>query len=301
MENKARYTLVGLFLVVFSIALVSFILWQARFSLNEKTMYEYKIYSKNSIAGLKENSFVEYKGLVIGTVDKISINSDNIQQIEITLKISQPDVIKKDSYAIIQSQGITGNKNIEIDGGSIDSPSIIPQEGSFSVIPLEDSFFDSITKDAGDITENLNTVLINLNTLLNKENINNIAAMFSNLKEGSTGLTETLKKIDTSLVTLNKTLTHDVTKTLGSVDTTAKEWTNLSIQLQELLSKDIKALTGNLNNKLDDTKGIDKVIYNINSTLEKLGTTLDNFNTSGGDLLFKTRDIRYGPKENINE
>ncbi len=301
MENKARYTIVGLFLIIFTAALVSFVLWQARFSLNEKQMYEYRIYSQNSIAGLKENSFVEYKGLVIGTVDKILINPDNIEQIQIVLKIHQPDVIKKDSFAVIQSQGITGNKNIEIDGGSIKSPSIIPQENGFSVIPLRDSFFDSITKDAGDITQNFNKVLVNVNALLDKKNINNFTSVLADLKESSQNLPATLKKLDTTLVTLNSVLQNEITGTLHSVDTTAKEWGQLSKDLQRLVNNDIKILTGKVNGTLDDTKGLDRVIYNINSTLEKLGVTLDNFNTNGGDILFKTRDVRYGPKESLND
>jgi len=300
-ENKARYTIVGLFLIIFSVAMVTFVLWQARFSLDEKKFFEYRIYSKNSIAGLKENSFVEYKGLVIGSVEKISINSQNIEQIEVILKINEPDVIKSDSYAVIASQGITGNKNIEIDGGSLSAPSLIPKEGKFLTIPLKASFFDSLTKDAGDITGNLNSVLVNLNTLLNKNNIENITHILKNFEQGSQKIVSTLDKVDIAITHINRLLSKDVTITLKSVDITAKEWGELSQDLRALVDKDLKSLSNKLNNTLDDTNGLDKVIYNINNTLEKLGTTLDNINTNGGDMLFKTRDIRYGPKESFND
>ena len=297
MENKARYTVVGLFLIIFSVAAIAFVLWQARFSLAEKKLYEYRIYSTTSIAGLKENSFVEYKGLVIGSVKKIIINPKNIEQIEIILEIDTPKIIKKDSFAVIQSQGITGNKNIEIDGGSLNSPTLIPKEGSFLTIPLKASFFDTITKDAGNITENMNSVLVNLNALLNKENINNISSILLNLNESSKKISTTLEKVDMAMIQMNKLLSKDVTTTLQGVDTVTKEWTILAKDLQTLVEVDLKKLTG----KLNDTNGIDKVIYNINTTLEKLGTTLDNINTNGGDMLFKTRDIRYGPQEKLND
>ena len=290
MENKARYTIVGLFLIVFSVALVAFVLWQARFSLDEKKFYEYRIYSKSSIAGLKENSFVEYKGLVIGSIKQIVINPKNIEQIEIILKINTPEDIKKDSFAIIASQGITGNKNIEIDGGSINAETLVPKDDSFLVIPLKDSLFDTLTKDAGDITANINSVLVNLNALLNKENINNISAILENFEKSS-------QKIDVAIAQMNKLLAKDVTTTLNSVDTTAKEWSELAKELEGLVKNDIKKLTG----KLNDNDGVEKVIYNINTTLEKLGTTLDNINTNGGDMLFKTRDVHYGPKEGFND
>jgi len=297
-ENKARYTIVGLFIIVFSVAMVAFVLWQARFSLDEKKYYEYRIYSKTSIAGLKENSFVEYKGLVIGSVEKISINPKNIEQIEIVLQINEPDIIKDDSYAIIASQGITGNKNIEIDGGSLDAKSLIPKDGEFVIIPLKASFFDTITKDAGDITTNINTVLSKVNALLNKENIKNITTILGNFEQSSQKISSTLEKFDVTAVQMNKLLAKDVATILQNVDTTTKEWGELAKDLQNLVEDDLKKLTGKLNR---DTDGIDKVIYNINTTLEKLGATLDNINTNGGDMLFKTRDINYGPKESLND
>jgi len=298
-ENKARYTVVGLFLMLFSVAMVAFVLWQARFSLSEKKFFEYRIYSKNSIAGLKENSFVEYKGLVIGSIKKIGINPNNIEQIEIILKINQPEVIKKDSFAIIQSQGITGNKNIEIDGGSLDSESLIPKDNEFISIPLHDSFFDSLTKDAGDITQNINSVLVNINALLNKQNLQNISTILSNFEQSSEMIIGTLEKVDTVMVKLNKILEKDVTSTLNSIGATSKEWEELSKDMQNLVKSDIKKLLEKLNGKIDETKGLDELISNINATLEKVDTTLDNFNTNGGDLLFKTRDLHYGPKESF--
>lgn len=301
MENKARYTIVGLFLIVFSIAMVVFVLWQARFSLDEKKYYEYRIYSQTSIAGLKENSFVEYKGLVIGTVEKIAINAKNIEQIEIVLKINEPDVIKEDSFALIASQGITGNKNIEIDGGSLNSKSLIPNDGEFVTIPLKASFFDTLTKDAGDITANMNKTLVNVNKLLNQQNINNITQMLSNLKDGSENINKTIEKLDKVLTGVDKLVSTNLTTTVDSIDVTAQEWSNLAKELQVLIDQDIKNLLTNVNDKLDDVEGVDKVIFNINNTLEKLGSTLDNINTNGGDMLFKTRDVHYGPQESLNE
>ena len=54
MENKARYTVVGLFVLVFTIAMVLFILWLARYDIEEINAKEYRLYSKTSIGGLNK-------------------------------------------------------------------------------------------------------------------------------------------------------------------------------------------------------------------------------------------------------
>lgn len=144
MENKARYTVVGLFVLIFTVAMIAFILWLARYDVKEISAKEFRVYSKISIAGLNENSIVEYKGLDIGTVDKIQVDPKNLEQIEIILKITKPEVIKADSYVLIQSQGVTGNKIIEIEGGTKEAKALVPKDDSYIVLPLKKIFFRQI-------------------------------------------------------------------------------------------------------------------------------------------------------------
>ena len=281
MENKARYTLVGLFIIVFLLSLVAFILWQTKYNFKDAQSYEYRLYTQNSVAGLNKNSFVEYKGLNVGIVKNIRINPDNLQQIEIILKIDNPSMIKEDSFATIQSQGITGNKNIEIGGGTKEAKSLLPKENSFETLHLEQSFFDNLTASAQDITQNINLTLYQINKLLKDSNIKHIDDLLSSLEKNSKNFNITIDKLNTLLET-------NAPNTLTGIDTLTKEWSSLSIELKELIKNDISKLITKANNTLD-------------STIEKVDTTLDNLNENGGDIIFKTRDIKYGPQERQNE
>lgn len=301
MENKARYTVVGLFLILFSVAMVMFILWQARYSFEEQQKYEYRLYSTSSVAGLKTNSFVEYKGLTIGTIKEIDINPNNTEQIEIIIEITNPKVIKTNSYATIASQGITGNKHIEIDGGTDDAQTLLPKDNSFQTIPLKDSFLDTLTNEAGDITKNLNLTLSNVNNLLNKRNIQKINNILENIEKGTNSFEPTFAKLNSTLQEVETLLSQNTPKTLNGIDTLTKEWTDLATQVQTLLDTEVKTLLSGANKTLQESSGIEGVISNIDTTLEKINTTLDTFNESGGDMIFKTRDVRYGPQEQINE
>ncbi len=294
MENKARYTLVGLFIIVFLSSLILFILWQAKYSFKAEQNYQYRVYTKTSIAGLNVDSFVEYKGLSIGTVKKIRIDPQNQEQIEIILNITHPTIIKEDSYATIQSQGITGNKNIEIDGGTINAEAVIPQEDSYKIIPLQQSFFDNLTASAQDMTQNINLTLLQINKLLSNKNIQNIENTLTSLENNSKSFNNTIEKLNTILDT-------NAPNTLSNIDTLTKEWTSLSIEIKDLLSKDIKTLLSKANSTMDSTANLEEIFSNIQNTIEKVDTTLDNINENGGDIIFKTRNIKYGPQEIRNE
>jgi len=294
LENKARYTLVGLFIIVFLSSLILFILWQAKYSFKDEQSYQYRVYTKTSIAGLNVDSFVEYKGLSIGTVKKIRIDPQNQEQIEIILNITHPTIIKEDSYATIQSQGITGNKNIEIDGGTISSKAVIPKEDSYKIIPLQQSFFDNLTASAQDMTQNINLTLLQINKLLSNKNIQNIQNTLTSLEDNSKSFNNTIEKLNTILDT-------NAPNTLSNIDTLTKEWTSLSIEIKDLLSKDIKTLLSKANSTMDSTANLEEIFSNIQNTIEKVDTTLDNINENGGDIIFKTRNIKYGPQEIRNE
>lgn len=302
MENKARYTLVGLFIVVFSIATVVFVLWQARYNLKNEHTYEYRIYTTKSIAGLNENSFVEYKGLNIGSVKHIGINPNNLEQIEIVLDITNNSVIKTNSYAVIQSQGITGNKNIEISGGTSGYEALIPKENSFSVIPLKQSFIDNLTDDAQNITKNINVLIDNVNKLLSSKNIGHIDTTLENLDSSTNNFDKTVKKINTMLDnSINKVLKEDVPNTFGNINELTKQWKTISLDIKSILQQDIKKILTKIDTTLDESSNVGKVIDDLENTLEKVDETLDSLNENGGDMLFKTRDVKYGPQEGKNE
>ncbi len=312
MENKARYTIVGLFLIIFITAAAAFLLWQARYNIEHETVREYRIYSKESIGGLNENSFVQYKGLNIGVVETMRINPKNLEEIEIILKINEPQIIKEDSYALIQSQGITGNKNVEINGGSEDAKVLEPSSAPYAVIPLKLSFLDKISSDAKNITQKVDGALSRANTLLDEKNLKNIETILENLSKTTASLTELVKKLNGTVegslernlenmeemtAKMNILLEKNVPATLKGVESFTKQWGDLSKELGVFIQNDVKMLVKKADSSLDAANNIDEVLLNLETTLEKVDNTLDGFNENGGNMIFNTREIQYGPGE----
>lgn len=313
MENKARYTLVGVFIIVFTACAVGFILWLAKYDKDSLSAKEYRVYATSSVSGLNVNTIVLYKGLDIGFIEDIRINPSNQEEIEIVLKIKKPEIIKTDTSATIESLGITGNKYIEIKGGSNESEHLSFKEKDYAIIPLKKSFFDKITNDASSITQKINSVLNRVEFILNDKNIKNINKILDNTSNTSENFNtlivqiqdfininakNSLNNIDklmndnlkNSLSNIDVLVNDKITHSLGNIDT-------LSSNFNNLLQNDIKVILDDFKHIINASKGIDDVIIGVEQTLEKIDTTLDNFNQNGGDFLLKTRSIKYGPGE----
>lgn len=296
MENKARYTLVGLFILILGVSAVSFVLWQARYGLKDITSFEYRLYSKESIAGLNENSFVEYKGLNIGVIETIRIDPTNIERIEIILKITKPQIIKTDSYAVIQSQGITGNKRIQITGGTSDADILKSTNGDFAVIPIHGSFIDNIATNAQNIAVKIDKLLTKIDKLVNKQSIDNINDVISNANKASQNFTlllneQNIKNINSSMENIDKILKNftllvneqnikNINSSISNIDKASQNFDSLVSDMNGIVKtnipntfENIDTLTKNyssLSNKIKQLidKDISKLVNNADNTLK---------------------------------
>ena len=73
----------------------------------------------DSVSGLKEGSRVEIAGVLVGKVEKISLNEDDMATVELSIF---PEVkLQTDVIASIKTQGIIGDKFIKISPGGDDN------------------------------------------------------------------------------------------------------------------------------------------------------------------------------------
>ncbi|MCI5146446.1 MAG: outer membrane lipid asymmetry maintenance protein MlaD, partial [Candidatus Electrothrix sp. AR3] len=103
---------VGLFLVL---GLVAFG-WLA-FQLGEVSWFSggrsYTLYAEfDNISGIKRGAEVQIAGVTVGTVTALNLSADDLALA--TFKLDNDIVIPKDSIASVKSQGIIGDKLIQI-------------------------------------------------------------------------------------------------------------------------------------------------------------------------------------------
>src|SRR5690606_8482339 len=121
METKANYVLIGAFTILASVAVVLCALGGANYS-SEKSWQEYLVIFNEPVTGLSEGSSVQYNGISVGTVERLSLAPDDPRRVRALLRIQAKAPVKTDTRAKMSMTGITGSPIIQLTGGSPGSP-----------------------------------------------------------------------------------------------------------------------------------------------------------------------------------
>ncbi|HQR73616.1 MAG TPA: MlaD family protein [Sulfurovum sp.] len=299
MYSKVNYSVVGLFVLLFGAGLVLFAFWLANYGLH-KDFDLYQLRMKESVTGLSSDSSVKLHGVDVGKVSKIRISPENIEEIQIFLKIDKGIPIKEDMIATTQMFGITGLLSINIEGGTNEAKTLEPTEEYIPTIQTAPSFVSKLSDTLGGLGDRLTV-------LLSKDNLEKIAATLENL-EVATQKAQALE--DKAMATLDEANT-----TLEAFTQAATEFKQMqkdfaaikkvSIPTIESLlqtSKDFQRVT------LKVEKSIDRGDYNLKQIFEPLlvdirilsGQLSDmsrEFEANPSDVLFKSRKPTKGPGE----
>lgn len=171
MESKINYTVVGLFVLLLSAALIAGILWLGT-GKQYRTSYDtYLAYFRESVSGLNRNAPVKYRGVAVGVVRQIAIDPANPEQVRLELGIERGTPIKEDTIAVLKVQGLTGIAYVELSGGGRDAPALKPKPGDkYPVIRTGPSLLARLDTAVTDLLSNLNRTTERVNALLDEEN-----------------------------------------------------------------------------------------------------------------------------------
>jgi phospholipid/cholesterol/gamma-HCH transport system substrate-binding protein len=206
-----------------------FVLWLTQSTLQTpQTLYD--IYFKGSVAGLKVGSSVQYRGIPIGTVKNLGISPKNVEKVKVIVSIDSSTVIKADTIASLESQGLTGLSNIQIRGGSKESPVLKakPDEPN-PVIPSKSSFVEELTASLPELVDQASKLTQEIKALFDAENRDAFTKTIHNIERiteflaPSTGAKESVLK--------------DMGKTMDTFWETLAEFKNMSKELKTMLQE----------------------------------------------------------------
>jgi phospholipid/cholesterol/gamma-HCH transport system substrate-binding protein len=210
METRSNFILVGAFVLSFLVAIVVFVIWLSHSGFGER-MIEYDIYFKGAVSGLKQGSAVHYRGVPIGSVHNIIIDPTNVDQILVRVRI-KPDVpIKQDAFATLETQALTGVAQIQINGGTQESPLLRPLPGmARPVIPSKSSLLEQVAGTVPELLTRANKLIEEVRLAFNEENRLALGKAIQNIQQITNALVPTKEKpitVITELEALTKSLT----------------------------------------------------------------------------------------------
>ena len=166
-ETKVNYSLVGLFVLVLSAALIAGVLWLASGGAYQKRYDLYLAIENESVAGLNLNAPVKYNGVDVGKVREISLEPGNPEQVNLLFAIEHGTPIKEDTVAILKTQGLTGIAYVELSGEAEDSPPLIATPGSkYPVIHTKPSLSARLENMLTTVLAKLDSTSKNIDSIL---------------------------------------------------------------------------------------------------------------------------------------
>jgi phospholipid/cholesterol/gamma-HCH transport system substrate-binding protein len=121
METRARYALIGLFMLAVIAASFGFVYWlenKGGFSQQET----YQIRFQGSVSGLLIGSAVLFNGIRVGEVTGLGLNADAPQEVIATISVARGTPISADTDVTVETQGLTGGAAVALRGGSSTAP-----------------------------------------------------------------------------------------------------------------------------------------------------------------------------------
>jgi phospholipid/cholesterol/gamma-HCH transport system substrate-binding protein len=240
--------------------------------------------------GIMRGNSVRFAGINIGTVESVNIVNDSIIMVEMMIQKSVTQHIKKNAVASIGTDGLMGNKLINIVSVRENAESI--EEGDEFVTYKAISTSDML-KTLNETNENVLNITNDLKDISSRLTRDNTLWNFLS----DTVLGENLKQAIVSIrLTGERTayVAGDLTKlmagvkegkgTLGAllVDTSLAGKINQSVVSIQLLSKDLAIVSGDLTHitkKIKNGEGAVGTLLNDTNFVYNMNKSMENINT----------------------
>lgn len=262
------------------------------------------------VNGLREGNNVRYAGIDIGTIDAIDIVNDTTIRVTMLLKQDLQKVIRKNSLTNIGTDGLMGDKLINIEPGTSAMPLVnendelislptVDTEAMLRTLEITNRNILTISANLKTITQNITdsrgtlyTVLMDTTVAIKlKHTLNNIDVVSNNILQMSDDLGHVVTEVKTGkglLATLIKdtVITNDLSKAVKEIKS-AGILINTSATDLRLIMHNINTGNGTISTLVNDTasaNSLKRSLDNIEVSTQKFS---ENMEALKHNFLFK--------------
>lgn len=189
MENRAHALAAGLFTLLLGAALVAVVFW---FGKDDVRLVPYVVTTHTSVAGLKVEAPVRYRGVEVGKVESIRIDPGSHGHIHIRLGISEGTPITKSTFARLGYQGVTGLAYVALDDSGASTEPLVSSAQKVAEISLQRSIIDS----GEDLIASLGEIAERVNALLDDDNQQAVKRSLAGLEKASVRVATIAEKLE---------------------------------------------------------------------------------------------------------
>lgn len=248
-----------------------------------------------NVSGLMPGNNVWFNGINVGTVSKVYAVSDTAILVEFTIDESSKKFISKNSVASIGTDGLLGNKLINISPGKVGFKSIeegdelatlgpIEMDEALRTLTLTNANLKVITDNLKHVTEKLNTNSIwnLLSDSILAENIKNAVVKFKLTSDNSAIVIGDLRQIVQEIkggkgsigaLLMDNSFSDKLNQTVVSIDALSDSVAIITGDFR-MVSQKLKNGEGSVGTLLTDTT----FVHNLNMSLKTVNLGAGNFN-----------------------
>lgn len=274
MKATKQNIIIGIFVMVGIVIFISTIYYigsqQELFGRKVELTAEFK-----NVSGLQPGNNVRFSGIKIGTVDRIEIASDSLARVYMLVDKEALKYIKKDALAVIDSDGLMGNKILSISSGSA---SAAPVNSGDKLASKEPMSIDDVISSIKGTSDNAHQLAQNL-----------------------VSITEDIKKSKGLLGKLvaDEDLAQRVVKTVASIERTGENAQQITHEVEKA-TKELNEGDGLFTKLLYEDEWSEKVSGSLDS-LKVVGTRLSTSSREFNEFIQKLNSEHGAVNKLVND
>jgi phospholipid/cholesterol/gamma-HCH transport system substrate-binding protein len=195
METRARYALIGLFILAVIAGSFAFVYWlENKGGFGQRETYNVRF--EGPVSGLSVGSAVLFNGLRVGEVTALSLNPAEPQTVIASVAVQQGTPIRDDTKVGLEQQGLTGGAAVTLRGGTSTSPLASSQGGALPLLSAPATAGQDWTQAARDAFQNVDKVMT--------ENSESLKSAISNIDTFAEALARNADKVDSILAGIER-------------------------------------------------------------------------------------------------
>ncbi len=314
MENKAHYALIGTFVLIALLAVITFVAWLSNAQFDQK-FDEYEVSFQGGVQGMSQGSEVRFNGLKVGDVTRLRIDPNDTNAVLVDIEVETDTPIDTKSIGRMEPLGLTGLNYIQIIPGGEGFPLIkeLPGKGPYRLVG-EASRIDVLLGGGGNVIEAAQSALARVNTVMSEQGI----ADFHNILANVNQITGNLRDLDIDPVLVERTLVaieqaaKDVSIAALAVDVSAKDFDTLvqndiksALARAEVSMAELDKALGSIGKAADGTgdlitDGRDAINRLSNSGLNDMEETIDGIRRVVDSLARVAESLEQNPRAFIS-
>lgn len=256
--NLGIFVLAGILMLIFALYVIG----------KNKNMFSSTITihsTFNDVSGLQIGNNVRYSGIDIGTIDNIQIMNDTSIVVTMIIDESLQKYIRKNSTSTIGTDGLMGNKLVNIVPGTLES---------------------ALIKDGDEIVSKKSIDTEKMMRTLESTNLN-IEVVSSNLKSITDNITKSQGTLYTVL--MDTTISKSLKTTIENIQITSKNLTTVTEKISSIVN-DVKTGNGVVNALIYDST----ITNNLHSVISEIKTSSEKFSIISKNISQLVTDVNNG-------